>query len=249
MITSVVLAVLILMHVYFLLAVAKKNFGLVDVAWGQGFILITLVSYFYHFNSPKNAVLLLLVLLWGLRLSLHLLTRNWSAPEDHRYQDLRREWEPHPNLHAYLKVFLFQGFLMLVISLPLTASMPRVEELTSLNYFGIGIFFFGWLFESYADWYLKRFKKNPSNKGKICTEGPWKLCRFPNYFGEITLWYGIYLAAVTPSTWWTIVGPVTINLFILKVSGVPLLEKKYQGRPEYEAYASRTPRLIPFTSP
>jgi steroid 5-alpha reductase family enzyme len=79
--------------------------------------------------------------------------------------------------------------------------------------------------------------------------GPWTLCRFPNYFGEITLWYGIYLASVNSSTWWTIIGPMTINFFILKVSGVPLLEKKYEKRPEYIEYSARVPRLIPFTPP
>lgn len=248
MITSVVIAVIALMHFYFLLALWRKNFGLVDIAWGQGFILIALVSYFYHFNSIRNAVVLVLVLCWGLRLSLYLLTRNWKAPEDHRYRDLRAEWEPHPNFHAWLKVFLFQGLLMLLISLPITAGMQQAgQELTPVNKIGIAIFLFGWLFESYSDRYLKKYKANPANKGTICMTGPWSLCRFPNYFGEITLWYGIYLAAFSPSTWWTLIGPLTINFFILKVSGVPLLEKKYMERKEYHEYAARVPKLIPFT--
>lgn len=250
MVLSILIAVMALMHFYFLLAVARKNFGLVDIAWGQGFILIALVSYFYHFNSVKNAVVLGLVLCWGLRLSLYLLGRNWKAPEDQRYKDMRMEWGSHPNVHAYFKVFIFQGFLMLLISLPITAGMSRaVQELSWINKLGVFVFFFGWIFESYADRFLKTFKEDPANKGKICMTGPWKLCRFPNYFGEITLWYGIYLASFVPSTWWTIVGPLTINFFILKVSGVPLLEKKYLMRREYLEYAERVPRLIPFTRP
>ncbi len=250
MIFSVLIAVLALMNFYFLLAVWKKNFGLVDIAWGQGFIVISLVSYFYHFNSIKNAVVLGLVLCWGLRLSLYLLSRNWKAPEDHRYLEMRGNWGAHPNLHAYFKVFLLQGLLMLLISLPITAGMERADQsLSTINKIGVGIFFFGWLFESYADRFLKKYKADPANKGIICMKGPWSLCRFPNYFGEITLWYGIYLVAVNPATWWTIIGPLTINFFILKVSGVPLLEKKYIQRKEYLDYASRVPRLIPFTPP
>lgn len=250
MILSVGLSVFALMNFYFILAVWRKNFGLVDVAWGQGFILISLVSYFYQFNSVKNACILLLVLLWGLRLSLYLLSRNWKAPEDHRYQEMREGWGAHPNLHAYFKVFILQGLLMLLISLPITAGMQKAEpELSLINKLGIFVFAAGWLFESYADNFLKRYKANPANKGTICMSGPWSLCRFPNYFGEITLWYGIYLAAFSPSTWWTIIGPITINFFILKISGVPLLEKKYSKRPEYHAYADRVPRLIPFTPP
>ncbi len=250
MIVSLILSVLILMHVFFLLGVWRKNFGLVDVAWGLGFIVISLVSYFYHFNSAKNAVVLFLVLLWGLRLSLYLLGRNWNAPEDHRYQEMRKSWGKFPSLHAYFKVFLFQGLLMFLISLPITAGMMKADQnLSWINIIGVMVFFFGWIYESFADRYLKKFKANPENRGKICTSGPWNLSRFPNYFGEITLWYGIYLAALSPSTWWTIIGPLTINLFILKVSGVPLLEKKYKERPEYHEYAARVPRLIPFTPP
>ncbi len=239
-----------LMHFFFLLAVWRRNFGLVDIAWGQGFIVISLVSYFYHFNSIKNAVVLGLVLCWGLRLSLYLLTRNWKAPEDHRYLEMRKTWGNHPNLHAYFKVFLLQGFLMLLISIPITSGMALADqELSLINKIGVAIFFFGWIFESYADGFLKRYKANPANKGTICMIGPWKLCRFPNYFGEITLWYGIYLAAFNPSTWWSIIGPLTINFFILKISGVPLLEKKYLERSEYLDYAAKVPRLIPFTPP
>lgn len=250
MITSLIIAVLILMHFYFLLALWKKNFGLVDIAWGQGFILISLVSYFYHFNSSKNAVVLLLVILWGLRLSLYLLGRNWNASEDFRYRELRSSWGKYPALHAYFKIFLFQGLLMLLISLPISAGMERAEkELSWPNIIGVILFFLGWIFESYADRYLKKYKARSENRNTICTSGPWKLCRFPNYLGEITLWYGIYLASFTPSTWWTIIGPFTLNLFILKVSGVPLLEKKYSSRLEYLEYAEKVPRLIPFTTP
>ncbi len=250
MILSVVLSVLALMNIYFLLAVWRKNFGLVDVAWGQGFILIALVSYFYHFNSVKNAFILLLVLLWGLRLSMYLLSRNWKAPEDHRYLAMREEWGAHPNLHAYFKVFILQGMLMLLISLPITVGMEKAEsELSWINILGIFIWASGWIFESYADSFLKKYKANTANKSTICMSGPWTLCRFPNYFGEITLWYGIYLTAFTPTTWWTVIGPLVINIFIVKISGIPLLEKKYMKRSEYLAYAARVPRLIPFTKP
>lgn len=159
-------------------------------------------------------------------------------------------WGKFPSFHAYFKVFLFQGLLMLIISLPITAGMMRMEkDLNSINILGIAIFFFGWIYEAFADRYLQKFKTKPENRGKICMSGPWKLSRFPNYFGEIILWYGIYLTAVSTSTWWTIVGPLLINLLILKVSGVPLLEKKYDQRPEYREYSARVPRLIPFTKP
>ncbi len=248
MILHVIVSVFVFMNIFFLIALTKKNFGLVDIAWGLGFIVISLVSYFHHFNSMKNAVLLFMILIWGFRLALYLLGRNWNAPEDFRYQDLRKSWGAHPNLHAYFKVFILQGVLMLLISLPITLGMMRAEtELSLVNKIGIFIWALGLSFEAYSDRYLRKYKAYPANRGTICMSGPWKLCRFPNYLGEITLWYGIYLAAFTTSTWWTIIGPIIINFFILKISGVPLLENKYLKRPEYKEYAARVPRLIPFS--
>ncbi len=248
MITPLIISVLALMHLFFMLSVLKRNFGLVDVAWGLGFIVIALVSYLHHPLSLKNALVLVMVTVWGLRLAIHLFTRNWKAPEDYRYAEMRKNWGEKANLKAYYSIFLLQGGLMLLISLPLTFGMNG-EEFSLINKCGALIWLLGWSFEVYADAYLRWYKAQPQYRGTICMIGPWKVCRFPNYLGEITLWYGIYLTTLTSSNWWTILGPLTINFFIVKISGIPLLEKKYQQRPEYHEYSQRVPRLLPFRLP
>jgi steroid 5-alpha reductase family enzyme len=219
-----------------------------DIGWGLGFILIALISYLKNPPDLKNVLLLMVVTSWGLRLALYIFSRSRGKEEDPRYTKLRNAWKPHENLQAYIKVFLFQGFLMLIVSLPVSVGMSAGEGNVSLiNWLGLLIWSGGFLFEVWSDNYLRWWKSQPENEGKICTTGPWKLCRFPNYFGEVSLWYGVYFLAFDFNIAWTIIGPFTLNFFILKVTGVPLLEERYQDRQAYQDYAKRVPRFIPFT--
>lgn len=244
---TVIICVLVFIHIFFLIALLTKKFSVMDIAWGLGFVVIAIVAYLSRPLHLKNALLLAIVTMWGLRLSFHIFKRSLGQPEDFRYAQLRAEWGKSANLQAYLKVFLFQGLLMLVVSLPIIFGMGT--ELSIINWIGLGIWIFGFAIEVYSDAYLKKYKADPANKGKICMSGPWTLCRFPNYFGEITLWYGVYGLAVTSTSIWTIIGPVVLNIFILKVTGVPFLEEKYKKRAEYHQYAAKVPRLLPFSPP
>jgi steroid 5-alpha reductase family enzyme len=250
MLTHLILAVLIFVHIFFLIALVKKNFAVIDIGWGLGFIVIGLVAYFHHPLSVRNALLMLIVTIWGLRLGAYILIRSRGKGEDPRYTKFRKSWEPNSNLQAYFKVFIFQGFLMLVVSLPVTVGMAHEsKEISLLNWLGIVMWGIGFALEISADHYLNWWKLRPENKGKICTSGPWRLCRFPNYFGEVLLWYGIYFVSFEPKNFWTLLGPLAINFFILKVTGVPLLEEKYKKREDYQEYSKRVPRFIPFTKP
>lgn len=250
MFLTIFISLLIFIHFFFLVGVLKKNYAVIDIGWGLGFILIAMITYFHHPLSIRNALTLFLVTLWGLRLASYLFKRNHGLPEDYRYAEFRKEWGAKANLHAYLKVYLFQGLLMFIISLPIMFGMKQeLNEMTILNRAGAIIWVIGLSIEIWADNYLAWFKKRPENKGKICTSGPWRFSRFPNYFGEVLLWYGIYLLNFSPATSWTIIGPITINFLILKVTGVPFLEKKYSQREDYREYSKRVPRFVPFTKP
>ena len=102
-------------------------------------------------------------------------------------------------------------------------------------------------FEVVGDFQLDRFKKNPNNKGKIITYGLWKYTRHPNYFGEICLWWGIALFCFEAAPLWTIIISIVVTTFlILKVSGIPVLEKYLSQYPQFELYKKRTPKLIPW---
>jgi 3-oxo-5-alpha-steroid 4-dehydrogenase 1 len=250
MISSIIISVLVFVHIFFLFALVRKNFAVIDIGWGLGITLIALVSYLHNPLSIKNAVLLLMVVVWGLRLGLYIYARGRGKGEDPRYARLRERWQPHPNRQAYVKVFIGQGILMMLVSLPVSVGMAQGGgELSFLNWAGVLIWALGLTLEIWADSYMAWWKSVPEHKGTICTTGPWKLCRFPNYFGEALLWYGIYLASFSWSSSWSILGPITINFLLLKVTGVPPLERTFLNRPGYEEYAKRVPRFVPFTKP
>ena len=250
MVSSLIISVLIFVHIFFLIALVRKNFAVIDIGWGLGFIVIALVSYLHNPLSVKNALLLMVVVIWGLRLALYIFSRGKGKGEDPRYANLRQRWSPRANSQAYTKVFIGQGILMLIVSLPVSVGMARGDQSISIiNWVGLAVWFLGLGLEVWSDYYMTWWKSKPENAGTICTTGPWRLCRFPNYFGEVLLWYGIYLLSFGPSTWWTILGPFMINFLILKVTGVPPLERNFFKRTGYDQYARKVPRFIPFTKP
>jgi len=217
---------------WYFLSVLKKRNDIADVAWGLGFILVTIFNLLSN-SSFKLIISLFLISIWGLRLATHIYNRNKNKKEDYRYDQFKKS--------PYFKVFITQGFFMWLICWPIIFSQ---ENLNWLNILGIFIWLIGFYFEATADNQLKKFINNPNNKGKIMQSGLWSYSRHPNYFGEVTMWWGIWLINFN-SNWWAIIGPLTITFLILKVSGVPLLEKKYEGNLEFENYKKRVSVFIP----
>lgn len=250
MFTSIIISLILFIHIFFLWALIKKNFSVIDIGWGLGIVLISIVSYMHHPLSFKNALLLLVVAVWGLRLATYVFKRGRGKGEDPRYTKFREEWRPYSNLNAYLKVFILQGILMMIVSLPVSVGMSReIESISLINWIGFIIWLSGFFLEVWSDKYLSHWKSKSENKGKICTTGPWKICRFPNYFGEVSLWYGIYFMSFDLNTFWTIIGPITIHLFIYKVTGIPPIEENYLKRQDYLEYAKKVPKFFPLIRP
>ena len=142
---------------------------------------------------------------------------------------------------------MLQGLLMLsIVSAVLIIYTYSIGGLFPLVVIGTLIWVFGFVFESIGDKQLKQFISNPSNKGRVMNDGLWKYTRHPNYFGEVTQWWAIGIIALTFNNGWLgLIGPIVITFLIVKVSGVPLLENKYNGNPEYQAYKLETSMLIP----
>jgi len=241
------LAVFVYMNVWFVIAVFMKRNDVADIAWGLGFVLMTWISFLLSQHSHRSMLVSILVTIWGCRLAWHIARRNLQKPEDSRYAAWRQEWR-HVYLRSYLQIFLLQGFFLYVILLPvLFIHASAVASLTFLDAVGVLVWLVGFLFESVGDHQLKSFLRDPAHKGTMMTRGLWAYSRHPNYFGEVTQWWGIWLLAVSmPWGFATIVGPITITVLILFVSGVPLLEKQYAGRPDFEAYKQRTSIFVPW---
>lgn len=232
-----------------LMSLALRDASIIDIFWGLGFVVLAVLWYFLADGAPpRRTVVVVLVSIWGMRLSLYLLARNWGREEDYRYQDLRNKFTSPFWLSSYFIVFLVQGLLILVISVPLLAAQTAdtPAHLTWLDYFGIVLWCIGFFFEVVGDWQLMRFKAQPENRGKLLATGLWRYTRHPNYFGDATLWWGYFCIAAATGAWWTVFGPVVMTILLLKVSGVSLLEKNLKkSKPEYADYIRRTSAFIP----
>ncbi|MGC9362941.1 MAG: DUF1295 domain-containing protein [Fidelibacterota bacterium] len=238
----------VFMSLFFILAVIKKDNSIVDAGWGLGFVMITIIALLKGSWPGLRGIVYLFVIIWGLRLSIHIYLRNRGRGEDFRYAKWRQEWGRWQLPRSYLQIFMLQGLLMLLIAYPviLISSVPR-EPLGTTGILGISVWLLGFYFEVVGDLQLRRFKKDPDNRGKIIQSGLWRYTRHPNYFGEVIMWWGIFLLALPVQSGWTaIISPLLITYFLLKVSGVPMLEKKYAGNVQFELYKQRTSAFFPW---
>lgn len=241
------------MTLLFVCALINKRNDIADIGWGLGFCIVALLSLNFDFYVRggldwRSVLVVALVLIWGLRLAIHIFLRNSKKSEDPRYAKWRIEWGKWFYVRSYLQVFLLQGFLLLLISIPVIFSATYHNPIfpTVLDVIGLTIWIIGFMFEVVGDKQLANFLKNPSNKGQIMNKGLWSLTRHPNYFGEVTMWWGIWLISVAASApWWSIIGPLTITILITKVSGIPMTEKRYQGNALYDEYKKNVSALIP----
>jgi len=246
--TYLVLAIVLFvyMNLWFIVSLIKKRNDVADIAWGLGFVVIAWSSFIFGSQDLKAIVVNILVTVWGLRLAIHIYKRNSRKGEDSRYVEWRNQWKNF-FVRSYLQVFMLQGlFLFLIVQPVILVNLSDKLSFGTTEILGILVWFIGLYFEVVADQQLKVFISDPLNKGKVMDRGLWKFSRHPNYFGEVVMWWGLFLVALPSANGiLTIIGPITITLLILFVSGVPLLEKKYAGRPEYEEYKRKTSIFIP----
>ncbi len=243
--TGVVLAY---MTGWFIAAQVRGRNDIADVAWGLGFILAAGVSLAAAGRySPRGLLVSFLVLVWGVRLALHIHTRNSGKGEDPRYRKWREEWGKWFVLRSFLQVFMLQGILLLLVAVPVVfVNQAPPTTFGWLDLIGLTVWLCGFGFETVGDWQLLMFIRDPVNKGKLMTGGLWRYTRHPNYFGEVTLWWGIWLMTLTlPGGWLTVVGPLAITFLILEVSGIPMLEKPYEDRADFQEYKRITSAFFP----
>ena len=242
--------ILVYMLVLWLASLALRNSSIVDIFWGLGFVI---AAWTYHALAPQAAgrawLLLAIVTLWGLRLSLYILWRNWGKPEDFRYAKWRAESGSRWWWKSLFQVFLLQGLLLWIVSAPLLAAQlrPASNSLTWLDGIALGVWLIGFFFEAIGDFQLARLRADPTKKGTVLRSGVWRYTRHPNYFGDAAQWWGYYLLALAAGGWWTIFSPLLMTTLLLRVSGVTLLEQTLKdSKPGYREYVESTSAFIPW---
>jgi steroid 5-alpha reductase family enzyme len=243
-------AVLVLMTVVWVVSVVRRDASLVDRVWGLAFVVAAVTYAAVADGDPaRTTLVLVLVGVWGLRLSIYITWRNWGEGEDKRYQAMRRRSEGSFVVRSLVTVFWLQALLAWLISLPLLAAVTSStpEGLMWLDYLGVAVWLVGFVFEAGGDWQLQRFLADPANRGKVMDRGLWRYTRHPNYFGDTTVWWAYFLIAMATGAWWAAIGSAVMTLFIVKVSGVALTEKNMgkSSREGHEEYVRRTNAFFP----
>ncbi|GGE41657.1 membrane protein [Marinicauda pacifica] len=245
---AVLIAAMVLL---WLLSIALKDVSFIDSFWAFGFVLVALVTYAMTpaGDEGRKALLLALTAVWGLRLGGYLLWRWRKEGADKRYVALLDRAKGNKHLFALVNVFLLQGVLLWVVSLPVQlGQVPATPPaLGILAVAGAVLAIVGIFFESVGDFQMARFKADPANAGKVMDKGLWRYTRHPNYFGDACVWWGLFLIAVeTGIGLASVVGPLLLTFLLVKWSGAALLERRLKrSRPEYEAYIARTSGFIP----
>lgn len=249
------LGVLAVSHLTFFVAAWIKRNDLADTAWGLGFVAAAIGAVIFKsqdalFSLGSNEKLLLICLgLWAFRLAYYITLRTFShSHEDARYQKMRDGWGQQWLIKSYLIVFVLQGSLLLLVVSPIIAAIDRSPtEIDTRSLIGFLVWLVGFTFETVSDFQLKKFKQDPANKGRIMDQGLWAWSRHPNYFGEVTLWWGLYIISSSGvSGLWFIFSPVLMTYLILKFSGVSMLEGLMESRPGFKEYQQRTSRFFPW---
>ncbi|MEO8036003.1 MAG: DUF1295 domain-containing protein [Acidobacteriota bacterium] len=240
------------MFVVWIISVKIGNAGIVDVAWSALFaILAAIYAVFGHGDPQRRIIASLLMILWSLRLALHLGRRvlGHIETEDARYAELRKSWGAKAD-RRMLAFFLFQGITNVVLSVPiaLVAVNPR-PGLGILEWLGIALWVVALAGESIADAQLHRFKQDMANGGAVCDVGLWRYSRHPNYFFEWLVWCAYFLFALgSPWGWISFYCPLLMLWFLYKVTGIPATEAhSLQTRGEaYRQYQQRTSAFVPW---
>jgi steroid 5-alpha reductase family enzyme len=234
-----------------MISVRLEDASIADVCWGLGFVLL---AWLYLLQSPtltpRSWLVASLSTLWGARLSSHIFRRNRGKEEDPRYRAMRAARGPAFWWRSLFTVFWLQGAILWFVALPLLVAVRARSPaaLTPVDLMGVLIFAVGFAFEAVGDYQLLRFRADPSNRGKVLDRGLWRYTRHPNYFGNATLWWGLYsIAAATPGGWLTVLSPALMTFLLMRVSGVTLLEDGLKAsKPGYCGYIARTPAFFPW---
>jgi steroid 5-alpha reductase family enzyme len=232
--------------VFFAFAATLKTDKVTDLSYGLTFVIVALVLLLQGDRTqvPQLAVAMM-VALWGVRLAGYLFFRIFQMGRDKRFDGVRE------NFVRFFRFWFFQGVAVWVIMLPVIVWFRTPGPWNLLMTAGVIVWAAGLVIETVADAQKFAAKRQPGGESRWMDTGLWRFSRHPNYFGELLVWWGIFLFVAKDLTgvqWLTIIGPMAITFLLLRVTGIPTLEasaaKKWGNNADYQAYVRRTSRLI-----
>lgn len=239
--------VFVYMTFWYVISLLFRRADVADIAWWLWFLWVVISSFLLNWIAFDVWFLATcLVSVWALRLSFHIFLRNKWKTEDYRYKNWRDMWWRWFFLRSFFQIFILQGFLLLLISSPVVVINVFRPSFWLAGLLWIILWIIGFLFETVGDYQLSVFKKDPFNKGKLLQSGLWSITRHPNYFGEVLQWWALWFFTLSTSYFlFGLIGPITITVLILFVSGIPMLERKMSSHPDFALYAQKTNKFFP----
>lgn len=232
--------------IFFTFAAYFKTDKVTDLSYGLTFVIVALYLVITQQHSLFHIILASMVVLWGIRLASYLFIRILKMKKDDRFDGIRE------NFWSFAKFWTLQGISIWIILLPTIIGMQKEAKVSMIAILGIIIWLVGLVVETIADWQKYAFKNDRKTKNKWTDIGLWKYARHPNYFGELLVWWGIFVyvsSSLQGVEFLTIVGPLVISALLLFVTGIPTvasrLEKKHGNNKEFKAYKKNTRLLIP----
>lgn len=236
--------------IIYLCSVLLKNASLYDPYWSVIPPLLLIGAALYYDAFGISVLLMLFVLsVWGIRL-----TYNWASlwqgfhEIDWRYQEMK---EKAPKIYLLTNLFGIQLFPTSIVFAQLALAIFFIEKNPNMNFItvlGALMILVAAIIQFVSDEQMKRFKERTKGEKKCIEEGLWKYSRHPNYFGEVMVWWGVYVMYVSmvKTLDLMIVSPLMMTSLFLFIS-IPWMERKIiKTRPDYKGYQRRVSMLIPF---
>jgi steroid 5-alpha reductase family enzyme len=236
----------------------QTDHSMMDGYYGFGYATPVWIAYWLTApQSATSAVLLAITSLHGCRLGYYLSNR-WVGYQkawghgDQRYMGFTKKLSPGYWWKSFFMVMEPQAVVISLIGLPAVIGVASTRDPNgNLNLFaclGLLIFGIGYYFETVADGQLQAFKADSHNKGRYLRTGVWTHTRHPNYFGNTTVWWGIWLVAVAGNhaIWWTVIGPAFNTIMLTGILGRAFQDKFMGVRPEYKKVMEETNGFLPF---
>lgn len=234
-----------------IIQVIRKDAGVVDIGWTAGVGAMAIYAAIAGEGwIPRRILVGAMGGIWSIRLVLYILKdRILCETEDSRYQRLRAHWGKRANPWFFV-FFTSQSLLVVLFALPfLPGANKSLETLSIFDVMALATWLTAMGGEWLADLQLARFRKNPDNKRKVCRNGLWNYSRHPNYFFEWMHWFAYPLLAINSSGFaLAMVGPIAMYLFLMKLSGIPHVERESLAKrgEDYRNYQKTTSILIPW---
>ena len=251
LVKNAVLYAFIIQWILFVPAYLFKTEKFYDLS--GSFTYVFVVSYILYSQFTEsglnvgNIIVGSCIIIWAVRLGTFLFFRIKKAGKDKRFDEIKT------SASRFFMTWTLQGMWVSICSACALAAISSVKgvEINMLFYIGLVCFLIGFIIEIIADNQKTKFREDPNNKDNFISSGLWAYSRHPNYLGEIVLWLGVSIMAVSSLSgpqYITLISPVFTYVLLVYISGVRILEangkEKWGHLENYQEYLKKTPALI-----